>query len=112
MIPTLQDLQKWYEKHFKQIQEDYFTFLRFHSISTDPAYKKHVREAAVWVKNNLQKIGFQTELWETSHNPVVFGSYVGNPSKPTVLIYHHYDVQPVDPLEKWHSPPFEPVLRE
>lgn len=112
MTPTLQDFQKWYEKHFKQIQEDYFTFLRFPSISTDPAYKKDVRDAAVWVKNSLQRIGFQTEVWETSFNPVVFGSYVGNPSKPTVLIYHHYDVQPVDPLEKWHSPPFEPVLKD
>ncbi|HUD01825.1 MAG TPA: M20/M25/M40 family metallo-hydrolase, partial [Rhabdochlamydiaceae bacterium] len=112
MTPTLSDLKKWYSQNITKIQQDYFTFLKIPSISTDPAYRKHVNEAASWVEGYLRNIGFKTELWQTSFHPVVFASHLVDPKRPTVLIYHHYDVQPVDPIEKWKSPPFEPTIRD
>src|SRR4051812_13537501 len=112
MKSTLADFKKWYHDHFREIQQDYFTFLRFPSISTDPHFKPQVHQAAAWVKEYLTKIGFKTQLWQTNFHPVVFASHIVDPSLPTVLIYHHYDVQPVDPLDKWVSPPFEPAVRE
>ncbi len=112
MTPTLEDLKKWYSKHAAQIQQDYFTFLKFPSVSTDPSYKKHIHAAASWVEGYLKNIGFKTEVWQTNFHPVVFASHEVDPKRPTVLIYHHYDVQPVDPIDKWKSPPFEPTIRD
>lgn len=111
-MTTLSDLKAWYEKHAKEIQHDYFTFLKFPSISTDPNFKKHIDETANWVEAYLKKIGFKTQLWETSGHPVVFAEHHVDDSRPTVLIYHHYDVQPVDPIDKWKTPPFEPTIRD
>lgn len=112
MTPTLSDLKKWYSQNSEKILQDYFTFLKFPSISTDPSYRQHINQAASWVEEYLKKIGLKTELWQTKFHPVVFASYEVDPKRPTVLIYHHYDVQPVDPIEKWKSPPFEPTIRE
>ena len=92
---------------------DYFEFLKFPSISSEPEYNQDMLNCAVWVQNYLNKIGMQTELWKTSGHPVIFASWLeAGPEKPTLLIYHHYDVQPVDPLELWETPPFEPVIRQ
>src|SRR3569832_307088 len=110
--PSLEELKTWYKGHEKQIFSDYFSFLKIPSISTDPAYENEVQKGAEWAKNYLKGIGFKTELWETDGHPVVFASHLVDPSRPTVLIYHHYEVQPVDPIEKWKSPPFEPELRK
>ncbi len=111
--PTLPDFKKWYAEHAKEILSDYFTFLKFPSISTDPKYKEDVRRCSQWVAAHLKKTGLDVEIWETSVHPVIYGSYLKpGPSRPTVLIYHHYDVQPVDPIELWKSPPFEPVLKD
>lgn len=112
MIPSLSELKKWYKNHSAQIEQDYFSFLKIPSVSTDPSYKKHIYEAASWVENYLKRIGLKTEIWKTNFHPVVFASHHAGPSRPTVLIYHHYDVQPVDPIDKWKSPPFEPTLRD
>lgn len=109
---SLEELKSWYKGHEKQIFADYFSFLKIPSISTDPAFKKDVHQAADWVKNYLKNIGFKTELWQTGGHPVVFATHIVDSSRPTVLIYHHYDVQPIDPIEKWKSPPFEPELRD
>jgi acetylornithine deacetylase/succinyl-diaminopimelate desuccinylase-like protein len=111
-MTTLSDLKAWYEKHAKEIQQDYFTFLKFPSISTDPNFKKHIQETAHWVEAYLKKIGFKTQVWETIGHPVVFATHLVDDSRPTVLIYHHYDVQPVDPIDKWKTPPFEPTIRD
>lgn len=112
MSLTIQNLRAWYESHHRRLLDDYFTFLKFPSISTDPAYATDIQKTAEWVGNQLKKIGFKVELWQTKKYPVVFASHHVDPSRPTVLIYHHYDVQPIDPIEKWGSPPFEPVLRD
>lgn len=108
---TVDQLKAWYQVHSKEILADYFTFLKFPSISTDPTYKNDIKKAAKWVEGELKEIGFAVEMWETKGNPVVFAEHKVGENRPTVLIYHHYDVQPVDPLELWKSPPFEPELR-
>lgn len=105
-------LQEYFSKHREDLLQQYFTFLRFPSISSEPPYAKDVQNCAQWVKNFLQNIGFQTELWPTSGHPAIFASSLeAGPSQPTLLIYNHYDVQPVDPLELWETPPFEPTVR-
>ncbi len=110
--PTVDELRAWYEAHESQILADYFSFLKIPSISTDPAYKDDIRKASEWAADRLKKIGFKVDIWKTDGNPVVFATHLVDPSRPTVLIYNHYDVQPVDPIEKWKSPPFEPVLKD
>lgn len=100
----------WYQANRKSIIDDYFTFLKFQSISTDPKYKDDVRDCATWLHSYLEDIGLKTEMWETDGHPVIFGTKLdAGADRPTILIYHHYDVQPVDPLELWDSKPFEPT---
>jgi acetylornithine deacetylase/succinyl-diaminopimelate desuccinylase-like protein len=87
--------------------------LRFPSISTDPAHAQDVRRTALWLRAYLEGIGLQAEIWESPGHPAVFASHSqAGPGRPTVLLYHHYDVQPVDPLEQWTFPPFEPTVRD
>lgn len=105
--------KKWYQEHRDEIQKDFFAFLRFKSISTDSKYKEDTRNCAKWLQHYLEKMGFEASLWDTTGHPIVFGSYLkAGPNRPTVLVYQHYDVQPVDPLELWHSPPFDPEIRD
>ncbi len=83
------------------------------SVSTDPAHATDVDAAARWVARALSAAGpFSVRTLPTTGNPVVYAEWLGAPGKPTVLVYGHYDVQPADPLEKWHSPPFVPTLRD
>lgn len=104
--------QDYYKKNQEQITKDYFTFLKFKSISSEPEFAPEVRACANWLNGVIQTCGLQTEIWETSGHPVIFASNLeAGPDKPTLLIYNHYDVQPVDPLEEWESPPFEPTVR-
>src|SRR5205814_2034132 len=91
--------------------EDYYSFLRFPSVSTDEAYAGNVTACADWLVKKLQAIGLETELVPTSGHPVVWAKNKHQPGRRTVMIYGHYDVQPPDPLELWDSPPFEPVLK-
>jgi acetylornithine deacetylase/succinyl-diaminopimelate desuccinylase-like protein len=90
-----------------------FALLRIQSISTDPAYADSCRAAAEYVAADLKSIGFSTEVRPTQGHPIVVGKAghgAGNGKHPRVLFYGHYDVQPVDPLELWSHPPFEPRL--
>jgi acetylornithine deacetylase/succinyl-diaminopimelate desuccinylase-like protein len=92
--------------------EDFFSFLRFKTISADPQYKQHINNCADWIVKYLEGAGMQASLWETKGNPVVFAQYQASSSdRPTILLYHHYDVQPVDPLELWESDPFSPTVK-
>ena len=92
--------------------EDLFTFLRFPSISTDSNHAKDVRACGEWLVEKLTKMGLQAELHETSKHPIIVAKNAHQKGKKTVLIYGHYDVQPVDPVELWDSPPFEPEIRD
>ena len=92
--------------------EDYFSFLRFPSVSTDNQFASNVRECAEWVSQKLAAIGLESKVVSTAGHPIVWARNEHRPGRRTVLIYGHYDVQPPDPLELWDSPPFEPVLKE
>ncbi len=92
--------------------ENLFSFLRFPSISTDSSHASDVRACADWLITKLTDIGLTTELHETAKHPVVIARNQHLPGRRTVLIYGHYDVQPVDPLSLWTSAPFEPVIRD
>jgi acetylornithine deacetylase/succinyl-diaminopimelate desuccinylase-like protein len=92
-----------------------FALLRIQSVSTDPAYAVHCRGAAEHVAADLRSIGFETSVRPTEGHPVVIGKTPGQSTgngnangAPRVLFYGHYDVQPVDPLDLWQTPPFEP----
>jgi len=92
-----------------------FALLRIQSISTDPAYAPQCRTAAEHVAADLRGLGFETSVRPTGGHPVVIGKSgngqnAGNGRAPRVLFYGHYDVQPVDPLDLWQTPPFEPRI--
>lgn len=92
--------------------EDLFSFLRFPSISTDSNHAGDVRACAEWLVEKLNHMGLVTELHETSQHPIIVARNQHVAGKKTCLIYGHYDVQPVDPVELWDSPPFEPEIRD
>lgn len=105
-------LTKYFNENEKKILDDYFKFLRFPSVSTESKYISEVNACAQWLMDYLEKIGFDVELWPTKGHPTLFASNLkAGPDKPTLLIYNHYDVQPIDPIQEWVSPPFEPTIR-
>ena len=92
--------------------EDYFSFLRFPSVSTDNQFASNVRECAQWVSQKLAAIGLESKVLPTAGHPIIWARNKHQAGRCTVLIYGHYDVQPPDPLDLWDSPPFEPVLKD
>jgi len=96
------------------ILERLLALIRFPSVSTDPAFAEGMRGAREFLLDRLRSLGLQdVRLLEApGGQPAVYGAWTGaGPDKPTLIIYGHYDVQPADPLELWHSPPFEPAIR-
>tara|TARA_R110002096_G_scaffold122929_2_gene266087 strand:- start:9825 stop:11162 length:1338 start_codon:yes stop_codon:yes gene_type:complete len=89
-----------------------FDYLRFASISTDSQHTKDTRDCAEWLVAKFQKMGMSVDLHPTPGHPIVVAKNEHKAGRPTVLIYGHYDVQPVDPVELWDSPPFEPTVRD
>jgi len=87
-------------------------FLRIPSISAQSAHKDDVRRAGKWVADYLNKLGIKAEICETAGHPCVVAEYKKADNLPTVLIYGHYDVQPVDPVNLWKTAPFEPIEEE
>jgi acetylornithine deacetylase/succinyl-diaminopimelate desuccinylase-like protein len=88
-------------------------YLAIPSVSALPEHAADVRRAAEWTAEELRRIGMQrAEVVETPGHPVVYAEWLGAPGRPTLLIYGHYDVQPVDPLDLWKSPPFEATVRD
>ncbi|MEG8945815.1 dipeptidase [Rosettibacter firmus] len=88
-------------------------YLKIPSISTLESHKEDVNKCAEFIANKLKDAGMtRVEIFQTEKHPIVYGEWLGAQNKPTVLIYGHYDVQPVDPLELWKSPPFEPVIED
>ena len=87
-------------------------WLAIPSISGDPAYAAEVRRSAEWLAAHLREQGFPTvETWETAGLPAVFAEWpAADPGAPTVVIYGHHDVQPVEPLSEWETDPFKPVI--
>lgn len=109
----MDQFKKWFSDHRKQIFDDFFTFLKFPSVSTDPAYQKDLLSCADYLFKYLGHCGFSVELWETSGHPTLFGENLSaGPTRPTLLFYLHYDVQPADPFDQWESHPFEPTMKD
>lgn len=107
------NVKEYIEKNRGRFQEELFSLIRIPSISSDPSHKNDMQECALRWKNLLLETGVDmAEVMPTSANPVVFASKVIDPSAPTVLVYGHYDVMPVEPLELWNTDPFEPVIQE
>ena len=100
--------------HLDDLHADLDAWLRIPSISADPARAGDVRASAEWLAQALRRTGFPTvEIWETPGAPAVFAEWPSaDPDAPVALVYGHHDVQPVDPLELWEHPPFEPTIVE
>ena len=100
-------------KSHDRILSELVTFASIPSVSTDPAHAPDIAAAAQWVATALAAAGpFTVRTIPTPGNPIVYGEWLGAPGKLTVLVYGHYDVQPPDPLDKWHSPPYTPTVRD
>ncbi len=95
-----------------RFEEELCEFLRIASVSADPERKPEMQRAATWVADQFRRLGFTTEVVPTVGHPLVLAASPPLAGAPTALVYGHYDVQPPDPLDKWISPPFEPVRRE
>jgi len=99
-------------QHESDFLEELKQLVALPSVSSDPEHKADMTRTAEWVANKLRSLGMQkVQVMPTAGHPVVYGESVPVPGKATVLIYGHYDVQPVDPLELWKTPPFEANLR-
>ncbi len=100
------------EKHHDRYEQELIDILKVPSISSNPDNSEDMRDMAEMLKQEMRSIGMDnTQIIETGGHPVVYSEWLNAPGKPTLLIYGHYDVQPVDPIELWNSPPFEPVIK-
>ncbi len=106
-------IKQYIQTHQERFLSELFDLLRIPSVSADSKHKPDVRKAAEYVIQKLKDAGAdKVELCETKGHPIVYGEKMIDASKPTVLVYGHYDVQPADPLNLWDSPAFEPVVKD
>ncbi len=106
------DLTQFVNDNRQRHLDELCAFLRIPSISSSSAHQGEVARAAEFLRAEMERLGFEARLFPTAGHPVVFGEWLGaGEARPTVLVYGHYDVQPVDPLSSWRSPPFEPEVR-
>ena len=107
------EIKSYIENNKKKFLNELFDLIRIPSISAVKEYKGSVREAAEFLKNQFKNIGLDNcEICETNGHPIVYAEKIKDANLPTVLIYGHYDVQPVDPIELWDSDPFEPIIKK
>jgi len=105
--------RKYIDDNLQRFRAELFDLLRIPSVSARSEHALDVRRAAEWLAERSREIGLETSIHETAGHPIVLAEWRNaGPDKPTVLIYGHYDVQPAEPLELWHSPPFEPTIRD
>jgi acetylornithine deacetylase/succinyl-diaminopimelate desuccinylase-like protein len=109
----MQNVQQYIASNQDRFISELMDMLRIPSISADSKYKADVARCAEFVKASLLQAGAtKAEICPTEGHPIVYGEKIIDASLPTVLVYGHYDVQPPDPLDLWHSPPFEPVIKD
>ena len=109
----MQTIKNYVDENRQRFLDELFELLRFPSVSADPKYKGDVLKTADFVAQKLKEAGAdKVEVCATEGYPIVYGEKIIDTNLPTVLVYGHYDVQPADPLELWHTPPFEPTLRD
>jgi len=108
----LKIISQYIDKNKNNYINELKEFLKIPSISTDPAHKKDIKKCAHFVKTKLQDAGLNNvKVIKTEGHPLIYGEWLKAKGKPTVLIYGHYDVQPVDPIELLDTPPFEPTIK-
>jgi len=109
----MKDIKAYIEDNKQQFLDELFELIRIPSISSESKHKDDMKKMAKTLKQKLLDAGAdKAEVMPTDGNPVVYGEKKVDDSKPTVLVYGHYDVMPVDPIEKWDSQPFEPEVRD
>ncbi len=104
-----QDVLERIDREKERYLEELENYLRIPSISTDPEYANEIRRCSDFLIEQFRSAGLEAERIETAGHPLVYAEWLGAPGKPTILFYGHYDVQPVDPIELWRNPPFEPT---
>lgn len=113
MAADMDRVLAWIDESRARFVNELEEWVRIPSISSDARHKADLDKNADWLIDKLRALGAdRCEKWPTAGHPAVFASYMHQPGKPTLLVYGHHDVQPVEPLAEWHSPPFEPAIRD
>src|ERR671934_1212190 len=101
-------------QHRRQAEAELVEILAIPSVSSLSRHAQDCRKAAEWTADRLRRMGMEVELVDVVEggHPVICAEWLGQPGKPTLTIYGHYDVQPPDPLDEWRTPPFEPAIRD
>jgi acetylornithine deacetylase/succinyl-diaminopimelate desuccinylase-like protein len=110
-MESMTDWENYLVTHKDRFLEELVEFLRIPSISALPAHRADVERAAMWLEGKMISAGLESvRILPTGGHPVVYGEWLHAPGRATLLIYGHFDVQPVDPLDGWRQPPFEPLI--
>ncbi|MFH1891122.1 MAG: M20/M25/M40 family metallo-hydrolase [Candidatus Zixiibacteriota bacterium] len=108
----MKEHEEYISQNIKRFDNTLVEFLQIPSVSAQPEHKKDIRAACEFLRNYLSRIGFSPRIIETPGHPILYAEHLKAEGKPTTLIYGHYDVQPVDPIHLWDSPPFIPVIKD
>ena len=108
----MESVLRYLEEHRRRFVAELVELLRIPSVSAKREHRADCTRAAEYVQSRFQELGLDAVLCATPGNPIVLARYHAGVDKPTVLVYGHYDVQPAEPLDLWHSPPFEPLIEE
>lgn len=106
------EFNTYFEENKERFISEWRELLAFQSISADPEYQSECDRCAGWLRDHLSGIGFEATVWSSATKPLVFAERKGDPTRPVVLFYGHYDVQPADPLDLWKSDPFVGTIRD
>lgn len=110
---TMPTWERYLTDHQQRFIDELTHFLSIPSVSSQSENMADVREAGLWLMRRLKQAGLENvELLETGQHPLVYADWLHAEDQPTVLIYGHFDVQPIDPIELWEHPPFEPVIKD
>lgn len=109
----MEDIKTYIQNNQARFLDELFGLITIPSISSETEHKEDMHKAAEYWKATLLKAGAdKAEIIPTAGNPVIYGEKIIDPSRPTILIYAHYDVMPVDPVDQWYSAPFSPEIRD
>ena len=108
-----QDIHSYIDSHKQRFRDELFEFLRIPSVSARSEHNQDTARAAQWLAERTRELGMKVQVHATKGHPIIVAEYRdAGAQAPTILIYGHYDVQPVEPLDLWQSPPFEPNIRD